>query len=262
MIRSALIALGLSAGAAGAQGMVPTAPVVDSCGGNRLVLAASSNANVGELEHAAEVISARIGGLYGGVFDFTDVVDDKITVSIPSGMPLDRGALEPLLEQVEFGFLSVLELSVLESVSHSEIIVAPEGHSVLRQKGSPSLVYVVKDDPVLDGTAIVAAEPSFDQNGAPAVIFRFSDASSQTFGEYTAEHIGEPFAIVLRGEVISAPTIQSAIWGGSGIINGLFTVEEAEQLATLMQAGVLPFGLDILSEDSVDGSDPSADFCP
>ncbi len=257
MIRSALIAFGLSAGAAGAQGMVPTAPVVDSCGGNRLVLAASSDANVDELEHAADVISARIGGLYGGVFDFTEIVDDKITISIPSVMPVDRGALEPLLEKVDFGFFTVTQ-----AVSQGETFAVPDGHSVLPLKNDPYLSYVINDEPVLNGAGILSAEPSFDYSGAPAVMFRFSESSSRTFGEYTAEHIGEPFAIVLRGEVISAPTIQSAIWGGSGIINGLFTVEEAEQLAALMQSGVLPFGLDILSEDSIDGSDPSADFCP
>ncbi|HCP80711.1 MAG TPA: hypothetical protein DIT67_03680 [Octadecabacter sp.] len=257
MIRSALIAFGLSAGAAGAQGMVPTAPVLESCGGNRLVLTATQNASTDDLEHAANVVSARIGALFGGVFDFTEVSDDKIILSLPSGMPVDRDAFEPLLEQVDFGFLTGVEM-----VSLNETVAAPEGHSVLPQKDDPLLGYIVKDAPVLDGAGIASAKVTVDHNGTPAVSFRLSEEGSKTFGEFTGAHIGEPFAIVLRGEVITAPTIQTAIWSGSGIINGSFTTAEAEEFAALMQSGVLPFDLDVLSEESVDGSDPSADFCP
>ena len=58
-----------------------------------------------------------------------------------------------------------------------------------------------------------------------------ASTGARAFGDYTAAHIGEPFAIVLDDEVISAPTIQSHIAGGSGIITGNFTVEESTNLA-------------------------------
>ena len=48
--------------------------------------------------------------------------------------------------------------------------------------------------------------------------FRFNPSGARKFGDYTSENIGNPFAIVLDDEVISAPTIQSHIPGGSGII--------------------------------------------
>ena len=93
--------------------------------------------------------------------------------------------------------------------------------------------------------------PAFDQNGNPAVNFRFNAQGARAFGEYTAENIGNPFAIVLDNEVISAPVIQSHIPGGSGIITGQFTVEESTQLAVLLRAGALPAGLTFLEERTI-----------
>ena len=105
--------------------------------------------------------------------------------------------------------------------------------------------------PVVTGEDLVDAQPSFDQNGRPAVNFRFNPSGGRRFGDYTADNIGSPFAIVLDGEVISAPTIQSHISGGSGIITGNFSVEESTNLAVLLRAGALPAGLEFLEERTI-----------
>ncbi|MEC7963771.1 MAG: protein translocase subunit SecD, partial [Pseudomonadota bacterium] len=105
--------------------------------------------------------------------------------------------------------------------------------------------------PVVTGEELVDAQPAFDQNGRPAVNFRFNTTGARKFGDYTAENIGNPFAIVLDGEVISAPVIQSHIPGGSGIITGNFTVEESTNLAVLLRAGALPAGLEFLEERTI-----------
>ncbi|MGB2202105.1 MAG: protein translocase subunit SecD, partial [Pseudooceanicola atlanticus] len=94
-------------------------------------------------------------------------------------------------------------------------------------------------------------QPSFDQNNRPAVSFRFNPAGARKFGDYTANNIGNPFAIVLDNEVISAPVIQSHIPGGSGIITGSFTVDDSTNLAVLLRAGALPAGLDFLEERTI-----------
>ena len=91
----------------------------------------------------------------------------------------------------------------------------------------------------MTGEELVDAQPSFDQNGRPAVNFRFNTSGARKFGDYTLDNIGAPFAIVLDDEVISAPVIQSHIPGGSGIITGNFTVEESTNLAVLLRAGAL-----------------------
>ncbi|MCF8512037.1 MAG: protein translocase subunit SecD [Rhodobacteraceae bacterium] len=111
--------------------------------------------------------------------------------------------------------------------------------------------YIVVDEAVVGGDDLTDAQPSFDQNGRPAVSFRFNPTGARKFGDYTAAHIGEPFAIVLDDQVISAPTIQSHIAGGSGIITGSFTVEESTNLAVLLRAGALPAKMTFLEERTV-----------
>lgn len=113
------------------------------------------------------------------------------------------------------------------------------------------LFYVMDDVPVVTGDELTDARPDTDQNGTPAVAFRFNPTGARAFGDYTAEHIGEPFAIVLDGKVISAPTIQSHIAGGSGIITGRFSVQEATNLALLLRAGALPAGMTFLEERTI-----------
>ncbi|MFD1157990.1 protein translocase subunit SecD [Roseovarius aestuarii] len=111
--------------------------------------------------------------------------------------------------------------------------------------------YILEKAAVVTGEELVDAQPDFDQNGRPAVSFRFNPTGARKFGDYTAENIGNPFAIVLDGEVISAPVIQSHIPGGSGIITGRFTVEESTNLAVLLRAGALPAGLEFLEERTI-----------
>lgn len=113
------------------------------------------------------------------------------------------------------------------------------------------LYYVIEESPVVSGEDLVDSQPAFDQNGRPAVNFRFDPSGARAFGDYTAANIGAPFAIVLDGEVISAPTIQSHIAGGSGIITGNFTIEESTELSVLLRAGALPAELEFLEERTV-----------
>ena len=111
--------------------------------------------------------------------------------------------------------------------------------------------HIIAEESVVGGDELTDAQPSFDQNGRPAVSFRFNPTGARAFGDYTAAHIGEPFAIVLDDEVISAPTIQSHIAGGSGIITGTFTVEESTNLAVLLRAGALPAKMVFLEERTI-----------
>ncbi len=111
--------------------------------------------------------------------------------------------------------------------------------------------YIVEQTPVVTGEDLTDAQPAFDQNNRPAVSFRFNPAGARLFGDYTANNIGSPFAIVLDSEVISAPVIQSHIAGGSGIITGSFDVEESTKLAVLLRAGALPAEMTFLEERTV-----------
>jgi preprotein translocase subunit SecD len=111
--------------------------------------------------------------------------------------------------------------------------------------------YILEDTPVVTGEDLTNAQPTFDTNGRPAVNFSFNPHGARLFGDYTAENVGSPFAIVLDEEVISAPRINEAIPGGSGIITGDFTVEESTNLAVLLRAGALPAEMTFLEERTI-----------
>ena len=104
---------------------------------------------------------------------------------------------------------------------------------------------------VVSGSQLTNAQPSFDQNNRPAVSFQFNPVGGRKFGEYTKNNIGNPFAIVLDKQVISAPIIQSYIPGGAGIITGNFSVDESNRLAILLRAGALPAAIQVLEQRTV-----------
>ena len=128
---------------------------------------------------------------------------------------------------------------------------AGPGNEVLPSLNDENVYYTLVSAPVVTGEELVDAQPSFDQNNRPAVSFRFNPTGARAFGDFTRDNIGSPFAIVLDGEVISAPVIQSHIPGGSGIITGSFSVEESTNLAVLLRAGALPAGLEFLEERTI-----------
>ncbi|NQY58568.1 protein translocase subunit SecD [Cognatishimia sp.] len=145
------------------------------------------------------------------------------------------------------------QLTFQPVVSRTSDAQAPagSGNEVLPSLDEEGTFYILESAPVVTGEELVDAQPSFDQNGRPAVSFRFNPSGARKFGDYTAENIGSPFAIVLDEEVISAPVIQSHIPGGSGIITGNFDVVESTNLAVLLRAGALPAGLDFLEERTI-----------
>ncbi|HVT45031.1 MAG TPA: protein translocase subunit SecD [Thermoanaerobaculia bacterium] len=96
------------------------------------------------------------------------------------------------------------------------------------------------------GSDIRRARLTRDDFGRPAVGFTLTPDGARRFAEVTSGNIGRQLAIVLDGEVQSAPFIESAITGGEGIISGGFTMEEALDLRLLLQAGALPASMSFL----------------
>ena len=137
------------------------------------------------------------------------------------------------------------------SVSDAERGRMPSGSMLLYEtEGDRRIPYVVRRDVEVGGERLVDAQPSF-QDGQPIVSFRFDAAGGQIFGRLTSENVGVRLAIVLDNEIVSAPRIQSAIVGGSGIITGRFSVQETVDLALVLRAGALPAPLTILEERTV-----------
>lgn len=111
---------------------------------------------------------------------------------------------------------------------------------------------LLMEDVSIGGESLVDSQPGFDpQTNQPIVTFRFDTRGAVIFAELTGANIGQRFAVVLDNQVITAPTIQSSIPGGSGQITGNFTAQSANDLAVLLRAGALPATLDIIEERSV-----------
>lgn len=122
--------------------------------------------------------------------------------------------------------------------------------------GEP-IKYPVRKRVMVSGENLVDAQPTV-QDGLPVVSFRFDAVGARRFGDTTRRNVGRPFAIVLDGEVISAPVIREPILGGAGVISGSFTTETAGDLALLLRAGALPAPLTFLEERTV-GAEMGAD---
>lgn len=94
-----------------------------------------------------------------------------------------------------------------------------------------------------------AASVGFDQNNRPIVIIKMKDP--EKFAEITEKYLGQPLAIYLDEELISAPVVQSVISGGEATITGQETIEEANDLKDTINLGALPLKLIEKSSNSV-----------
>lgn len=196
------------------------------------------------VKQALEIIRRRIDEVGTREPTIQRQGDSRILIQVPG-----IGSAKELKDII--GTTAQLTFQGVVTRTNNADMPAGAGNELLPAANEKDLYYVLEQAAVVTGEDLVDAQPSFDQNGRPAVSFRFDPTGARKFGDYTAANIGNPFAIVLDGEVISAPVIQAHIGGGSGIITGNFTVEESTNLAVLLRAGALPAGLDFLEERTI-----------
>lgn len=110
---------------------------------------------------------------------------------------------------------------------------------------------IVEKRPALTGDMLTSAAAAFDQYGTPAVDIAFDRRGTQIFADISTKHVGQRFAIVLDGKVYSAPVFREAILGGRAQISGRFAVEEAQDLAAILNAGALPAAVKVVEERTV-----------
>ena len=229
---------------------------VEVVDGNRIVLTITQ-AGLAEntdraMQQAVEVVRRRIDEL--GTREPTIIRQgkDRIVVQVP-GLQ-DPAALKQLI-----GKTARLEFKLVDvDADPAEVAQgrAPAGSEVLPYvEGGNSIA--VKRRAIITGDQLVDSKPSY-QDGVPVVSFSFDGAGGKRFARATTENVGKPFAIILDGKVISAPNINEPILGGSGIIQGSFTTESANELSILLRAGKLPVELKVIEERTV-GPDLGAD---
>lgn len=205
------------------------------------------------VDQSIEVVRRRIDSTGTKEISITRQGADRIVVQAPGES--DPSALERVIgqtAQLTFQMVDVSSTGLQDAMAGR---VPPDSELLVGEDGTP---YLVKKRVLVSGENLTRAGVGSDQNGRPAIDFRFDGQGARRFGEATAQNIGKPFAIILDGKVISAPTIQGAIAGGTGQITGNFTIQSASELVNLLNGGALPAPLKV-EERRVVGAELGAD---
>lgn len=124
----------------------------------------------------------------------------------------------------------------------------------------PDLLYVKTE---LTGKNLKSASVEINGGhgglGEPVVALRFDDEGKKLFGEITKRNMGQPIAIYIDNELVTAPVVQAEITSGEAIITlgdipGGSALEEAQELKKRLDEGALPVPLELVSQQSIDAS--------
>ena len=105
---------------------------------------------------------------------------------------------------------------------------------------------------ILSGDNLIDAQPRMDSESNQTVVtFNLDRVGAKKFARATTTGVGKKLAIILDGQIISAPNIVEPIVGGAGQITGDFTFQSATDLALLLRSGALPAPMKIIEERTV-----------
>jgi preprotein translocase subunit SecD len=182
--------------------------------------------------------------------------DDRILIQLP-------GVQDPERAKALIGKTALLEFKLLDEQTPVEQALAgklPETSEIVYQrrvdketKTERKVPYVVQKRTLLTGGELTRAEVQADSNspGNWQVAIEFTATGTRIFAELTEQNVGKHLAIILDGNLYSAPRINERIPGGRAVITGQFTVEDARDLAIVLRAGALPAPVSILEERTV-----------
>jgi preprotein translocase subunit SecD len=210
---------------------------------------------------AIEVVRRRIDSLGTREPTILGQGATRIVVQVP-GLQ-DPTALKKLL-----GETAKLEFKLVDTTADTAKLAvgqSPIGDQILPYpsaagRGFPYVGYPANKVPVIAvrRAAIITGQDLTDarvqndpQTNAPVVAFQFNTEGGKRFAKTTQDNVNKPFAIILDGSVISAPNIEGPILGGSGVIQGGFTFQSANDLAIQLKSGALPVALKVIEERTV-----------
>lgn len=213
------------------------------------------------MRQAIEILRKRIDRFGVAEPIIQPVGEERILVQLPGLEEKLRSQARKTIERTAYlEFRLVHERNeelVAESLSDPRF-VDPVGYKKLvheeTREGRPvKRVYFVKVRPELTGKHVARAFVQYDEIGRPYVALSFDSEGAAIFGRVTTANVGRQLAIVLDGELYSAPVIQDAITGGHAQITGNFTLTEAQQLANVLE-NPLEAPVKIVEERGVDPS--------
>lgn len=198
------------------------------------------NASDEEIEAAKAVIETRL--VSNNITDYelyADSSSDRIIVRFPWKETETSFDAKAAIEEIS----ATAQLTFRPGMSYATTDMNGEGETVYKTPTGDS------EKILMDGSNIASAQAGM--SGTEYVVsLKLKDAN--LFKEITTEYLNQTVSIWLDDEMISAPTVQSAITNGEAIINGLSNAEEAQNLAVKINAGALPFKLETTSFGSVD----------
>ena len=181
--------------------------------------------------------------------------DNRILIQLP-------GVQDPDRAKALIGKTALLEFKLVNEGANVEQAVAgqvPPNSELLYQrrvdkqtKEERRIPYVVEKKALLTGADVANARVSIDQNTSePYVSLELTAAGARQFTDLTSANVGRRLAIVLDGNLYSAPVIRERIPSGQAQITGGFNSEEATDLAIVLRAGALPAPVQVLEERTV-----------
>jgi preprotein translocase subunit SecD len=179
---------------------------------------------------------------------------DRIIVQLPGLREDVTRAIDIIKKQARLTFQLVDERGDVNAALRGDV---PPGDEVLYKvdKTSSGAVsrtpYLIKKQILLTGDLLTDARVRPESTGRMIVAMDFNSTGARIFERVTGEHVGERLAIILDERVFSAPVIKDRISGGSAIIEGIFSPEEAHDLALVLRAGSLPAPVKILENRTV-----------
>jgi SecD/SecF fusion protein len=227
---------------------------LDLKGGMHLVLKVeteklNANAKTDAVARAIEILRNRIDGLGVGETVIQRQGEDQIIVQLP-GITDREAALRMVGEvaQLEFYLVSDAPYLLKEALAGN----VPTGYTVkyVKEDNQPILL---EANPSMKGEAVADARVDFNSTAfnEPRISLTFTAKGAKDFAQLTRKHTGERLAIVLDGEVLSAPNIKEPILSGTGEITGSFTFDEASLLSLALRSGSLPAPMRIEEERTI-----------
>ena len=207
------------------------------------------------MDSATEVVRRRIDEL--GTREPTIIRQGatRIVVQVP-GLQ-DPDALKKLLGQTAQLEFKLVDLNALPT--NIQAGIAPPGSEIVPYAEGEGGAIAVKRLGGIRGDNLTGAQAGINQQTNENIVtISFDAQGGAKFAKLTTENVGKPFAIILDGQVLSAPNINEPIIGGNAQISGSFTAESANQLAIALRSGALPVPLAVVEERTV-GPDLGAD---
>jgi protein-export membrane protein SecD len=199
-------------------------------------------------QQSIEVIRRRVDPTGANEINPVRQGENRIVVQAP-------GVSDPEELKSRIGTTALMTFHMVRELSPEEIQsgALPVGTMLVQPyPGIGNQQEVVERRPRFTGERLIRANPSTDpQTGQFVLSFALDGQGTSTFCRITRENTGKRFAILLDNQVLTAPTINEPICGGSGQISGNFDAHSANELAVMLRAGALPAPLTVIEQRTV-----------